>query len=115
MGLAYLVRRYGKVFRWTLAGAACLLLAFISWLVVVQPVNREIAEALRAAPESVPALWMQLRSRWELGHVLGFVIQLLGYGALLGGALIDTPGHIDTPEHGVMREPGGRWDGRVPG
>ena len=108
-GLAYLVRRRGKVFRWTLTGAACLVLAFISWLVLVQPVNREIAEALRVAPESVPALWMQLRSRWELGHAVGFVIQLLGYGALLGGALIDTP---DRP---AIDEARGTWSGRVPG
>jgi hypothetical protein len=108
-GLAYLVRGRGKVFRWTLAGAACLVLAFISWLVLVQPVNREIARAWRAAPESVPGLWTHLRWRWEIGHLVGFVIQLLGYGALLVGSL------MDGPDYAAIGEARRRWSGRVPG
>jgi hypothetical protein len=37
-------------------------------------VNGEVAEALRSAPEFVPAVWMRLRNRWEYGHVAGFVM-----------------------------------------
>jgi hypothetical protein len=74
-------------FGWTVTGAACLVLAFAAWLAVVAPVNGEIAEALQTAPESVPALWMELRARWEGGHALGFALQLLGLGALVWSEL----------------------------
>lgn len=72
--LAFLVRKRRPSFGWTLSGALCLLLAFAIWLAVVAPVNSEIAKALQAAPDSVPVIWMQLRNRWEYGHVAGFVM-----------------------------------------
>ena len=89
--LAFLVRQHGRSFRWTLAGACSLLLAFGIWLVVVAPVNGEVAEALRSAPESVPAIWMQMRNRWEYGHVAGFVVQLVRLCALVHSILMAIP------------------------
>lgn len=89
--LAFLVRKRGPAFRWTLAGALCLLLAFGTWLALVAPVNREIAAALKTAPDSVPVLWMQLRKRWEYGHATGFVITLVGLGLLVMSVLVETP------------------------
>jgi hypothetical protein len=89
--LAFLVRKHQPSFGWTLAGALCLLLAFSIWLAVVAPVNGEVAEALRSAPESVPAVWMQVRDRWEYGHVAGFVVQLVGLCALVLSVLVETP------------------------
>lgn len=89
--LVYLVRRRRAALAWTVAGTICLLLAFGSWLVLVVPVNREIAEALRTAPDSVPALWMRLRTRWEYGHAVGFVVELAGFCALLASVLVETP------------------------
>jgi hypothetical protein len=100
--LVVLVRRRPLAFAWTLAGAACLLLAFGSWLTLVEPVNREIADAMRVSPASVPALWMRLRARWEYGHAAGFVIQLAGFCALLASVLVETPG-----PWGVGRAPRG--------
>jgi hypothetical protein len=88
--LAFLVRTDKRAFRWTCAGASCLLLAFGVWLAVVAPVNGQIAEALSAAPDSVPDLWLQLRLRWEGGHAMGFVVQLLGLGALIWSVLPET-------------------------
>jgi MFS family permease len=70
-------------FRWTLAGALLLVAAFVSWLILVLPVNREVAAALEASPQTVPALWMQLRDRWEYGHATGFVLHLAGFCALV--------------------------------
>jgi hypothetical protein len=87
--LAYRLRM-DKTFGWTAAGACGLVLAFVAWLAVVAPVNAEVAEALRTAPESVPALWQTLRLRWELGHALGFLLQLVGVGALIWSVLLDT-------------------------
>src|SRR5215510_10549884 len=89
--LVFLVRKHRSAFGWTLAGALCLLLAFGLWLAVVAPVNSEVAEALRSAPESVPTVWMRLRTRWEYGHAAGFVVQLIGFCALVLAVLVETP------------------------
>jgi len=101
--LAFLVRRHRPAFAWTVAGAACLLLAFGIWLVLVSPVNSEVAEALRSAPASVPSLWMRLRDRWEYGHAAGFVVQLVGLAALVISVLVETP--RNTP-HEASRSAG---------
>lgn len=89
--LAFLVRKHRPSFGWTLAGALCLLLAFGIWLAVVAPVNGEVAETLQSAPQSVPAVWMRLRNRWEYGHAAGFVVQLAGLCALVLSVLVETP------------------------
>lgn len=60
-------------------------------LAVVAPVNGEISAALRASPETVPALWTRLAHRWEYGHAAGFFVQLAALGALLVSVLVDTP------------------------
>src|SRR5262249_58890988 len=57
--LVWLVRKRQPSCRWTLTGALLLLSAFGIWLAVVAPVNSAVSEALRSAPASVPALWMQ--------------------------------------------------------
>jgi hypothetical protein len=57
----------------------------------VAPVNAQVAEAMRVEPTSVPAFWMRLRDHWEYGHVAGFVVQLVGFAALLVGVLVETP------------------------
>ena len=91
--LAFLVRKRSKPFRLVLAAAICLLLAFGSWLILVAPVNREIAYVLTIAPETVPSLWMRLRERWEYGHAVGFVITLTGFGLLIFSLLVEIPEH----------------------
>lgn len=89
--LAFLVRKRKRAFAWTLTGALCLALAFAIWLSAVAPVNGVVVEALRAAPETVPQVWMALRNRWEYGHAAGFVVQLLGLAALFVSVLVETP------------------------
>src|SRR5215510_14779253 len=89
--LTFLVRKRWPSCGWTLAGACCLLLAFGIWLAVVAPVNSQVAVALRSAPESIPAVWMRLRNRWEYGHTAGFVMQLIGFCALVLAVLVETP------------------------
>jgi hypothetical protein len=92
--LAILVRGRGVTVGWTVAGAGCLLLGFVSWLALVAPVNGAVAAAHRATPTSVPALWTELRPRWEYGHAAGFIIQLVGFGALLVSILAETPRRV---------------------
>ncbi|MGH7930811.1 MAG: DUF1772 domain-containing protein [Candidatus Binatia bacterium] len=94
--LAYFVRKHRLAFRWALAGTLLLVIWFISWLTVVAPVNNQVAAALEATPEAVPALWMQLRERWEYGHALGFVIQLFGFCAIVISVLVDMPPAVES-------------------
>jgi len=95
--LAFLVRRRTPSCAWTLTGALSLLLAFCIWLGVVAPVNGAVGEALRSAPDSVPALWTALRHRWEYGHAAGFVVQLIGLAALVISVLVETPRQAALP------------------
>jgi len=77
--LAFLVCKRRPSFYWTAAGALSLLLAFGIWLAVVAPVNSEVAHAIQSAPQSVPALWMRLRNRWEYGHARDSSLRLWGF------------------------------------
>jgi hypothetical protein len=65
--------------RWL--AAAAITLAFVSWLILVQPVNAAIADG---------ASWATLRTRWEYGHLVGFVFSLTGFIALV----IETMAHL---------------------
>ena len=98
--LAFLVRRDRAVFRWALAGALLLVLWFVSWLTLVVPVNNQVATALQSSPAGVPALWLQLRRRWEYGHAIGVVLQLLGLCALLISVLVDTSRRVASGQKG---------------
>jgi len=82
--------RGSVTFRWALVGTLLLIAAFVSWLILVLPVNREVAAALEASPRAVPALWMQLRDPWEYGHATGFVLHLAGFCALVMSAVRDV-------------------------
>ncbi len=93
--LAIFVRRHPTLFRPTWIGAACLGAALLVWAVVVSPVNQEIATVLAADPSQVPARWMSLRYRWEFGHAAGFILQLIGYAALVISVLAAIPRHRD--------------------
>jgi hypothetical protein len=90
--LVFLVRGRRPAFGWTLVGAACLLLAFGTWLALVMPIDQEVAGAIRSAPGSVPATWARLRTRWEYGQVATFVLQVAGFCAVLSSVLADTSG-----------------------
>ncbi|MGE3539358.1 MAG: DUF1772 domain-containing protein [Candidatus Tectimicrobiota bacterium] len=89
--LTLLVRRHRPAWGWTLTGALCLGLAFSLWLAVVAPVNNEVAAVLQSTPAAVPEVWMQRRQQWEYGHAAGFVIQLIGFAALLLSVIVETP------------------------
>ena len=89
--LVFLIRKHRRSFYWTAAGALSLVLAFGIWLAVVAPVNSEVAHAIASAPQSVPALWMRLRNRWEYGHAAGFVFQVIGFSMLVLSVLRETP------------------------
>lgn len=88
--LTALLKRRRMRFIWALAGAALLLLSFVSWLVLVEPVNLQIAAAMANERQTVPVLWQALRNRWESGHATGFVLHLLGFCALVMSAIRES-------------------------
>lgn len=68
----------------TMIAAICLGAAFVSWLALVAPVNHAVAV-------EGPSVWTDLRWRWELGHLVGFVLTLAGFCSLVLSVLIDIP------------------------
>jgi hypothetical protein len=84
---------------WTLAAAIAVTLALVSWLILVQPVNSAIAQG---------ASWSDLRLRWEVGHVVGFVLSLAGFVTLV----IATVRDIAVSGHNIGARSGARWRAR---
>ena len=85
--LAFLVRKRGSTFYWTLGGAIFLVLAFVSWIVFVAPMNAEFARWLT---NPVPADWMRYRDQWEYAHAVNAVIKIIGLGLLTISMLVET-------------------------
>ncbi|MDQ2653795.1 MAG: DUF1772 domain-containing protein [Chloroflexota bacterium] len=87
--LTFLARGRQPAFRFSLAGAALLALAFVVWIAFVMPANAELAvwDATGA-----PADWQRIRDQWEYAHLARFLLQLAGFCALLLSVLAETPG-----------------------
>lgn len=91
VALAWRGRHAGHA-RWRWAAAFAVVLAFVSWLILVQPVNSAIAAG---------ASWTEeLRARWEYGHLVGFVLMLVGFIALV----YETVLHVPAEEHAIHVE-----------
>jgi hypothetical protein len=86
--------RHQRSARWTLAASVGVTLAFASWLVLVLPVNQAIAHG---------ASWLDLRLHWEVGHLVGFVLSLLGFAALAVATVLEIPA-ADRPSTSRSRE-----------
>jgi len=88
--LVWLVRRRHPAFEWAALGALFSILSFVSWLVLVRPVNAEVARAYASSSSSLPELWAKLQHRWEYGHLTGFVLELIGFSSLVVSSVIET-------------------------
>jgi hypothetical protein len=87
--LAYLVREHRRP-GVILALTAALLFAggLMLWWVLVYPVNVELAKWVNGP---VPSDWTAYRARWEWGHAIISLIEVLGFAALIGSVLADSP------------------------
>jgi hypothetical protein len=85
--------RHAPSAHWTLAAAISVTLALVSWLILVQPVNSAIAHG---------ASWSDLRLRWEIGHLVGFVFSLAGFVALAVATVREIP--IRTGPFAAMQQ-----------
>ena len=87
--LAYFVREHGRPgFRLALSAALLFALALLLWWVLVYPVNVELAKWVNGP---VPSDWTDYRSRWEWGHAIISLLELIGFAALVASVLADTP------------------------
>jgi hypothetical protein len=76
-----------------LAAVILFLLALVLWWVLVYPVNVELAKWVNGP---VPADWTDYRARWEWGHAIIAGVELIGFAALIGSVLADTPRGLPT-------------------
>ncbi|WP_341737218.1 hypothetical protein [Microcoleus sp. CAWBG640] len=86
--LAFLVRKHGSTFYWTLGGAILLVLAFVSWIVFVAPMNAEFAKWLT---NPIPTDWTRYRDQWEYAHAVNAFIKIIGLSLLAISVLVETP------------------------
>lgn len=86
--LIFLVRRRGSTFYWTLGGSIFLVLAFVSWIMFVAPMNAEFARWLT---NPIPENWTQYRDQWEYTHAVNAFIKLIGLSLLVISVLVETP------------------------
>lgn len=86
--LAFLVRKHGSTFSWTLSGAIFLVLAFVSWIVFIAPMNVEFAKWLT---NPIPADWTRYRDQWEYAHAINALIKIIGLSLLVISVLVETP------------------------
>jgi len=85
--LAFLVRRRGSTFYWTLGGAIFLVIALVSWIVFIAPMNAEFATWLT---NPIPADWTRYRDQWEYAHAVNAVIKIMGLSLLVISVLVET-------------------------
>lgn len=86
--LVFLVRKHGSTFYWTLCGAMLLIMAFVSWIVFIAPMNAEFAKWLTTP---IPSNWMQYRDQWEYAHAANAFIKIIGLSLLIISVLVETP------------------------
>jgi Domain of unknown function (DUF1772) len=87
IALTFLVRKRRPAFNWTIIGVNFLALALVVWFSFVAPMNAEFA---RWTVDSIPADWTRVRNQWEYSHATRFVLQLVGFSALLISILVET-------------------------
>lgn len=96
--LAYLVRRNVVERGLTIGAGIALLLSFgvvFVWLVAPS------SAAFSASPDVVPANWSDLRTQWELGNGIRFLLQFAAFAMLVGGGLV----HRRSVESSVFNTP----------
>jgi hypothetical protein len=86
--LVFLVRRRDSSFYWTLGGTILLILALLSWLLFVAPMNAEFATWLK---NPIPQDWTRYRNQWEYAHAINAAIKIIGLSLLVISVLVRTP------------------------
>ena len=82
----------------TLTGAASLAGGILVYFAQVEPANAALKVMAIEAP---PADWAAWRAQWEYGHAVHFVLDLLGFCALVVSVLVPSPAPASTSRQGA--------------
>jgi hypothetical protein len=80
-----LVRRQRNAFWLTLIGAVCMILMWLVWAVLIQPINHQIDGWTSATASSN---WTELRYQWHFYHLIRLAVAAVGMGALTLSLLV---------------------------
>ncbi len=83
--LAFRVRDDASARLPTMTSAAMIALALIVWALVVMPANVQIEAWFKAG--TTPADWARWRDQWQFGQAGIFLLHLIGFTALVRGAV----------------------------
>jgi hypothetical protein len=87
--LAWRLRGSGPAARWTGISAALLAAALVAWAAVVLPAHAQIQSW---SPAALPGDWTRWRDQWQFGQAGIFGLHLIGFSALIRGALAERGG-----------------------
>ena len=65
-----------------------MVLAFVSWIMFVAPMNTEFSKWLTYP---IPVDWMRYRNQWEYAHAVNAFIKVIGLSVLVISVLVETP------------------------
>ncbi|PSB35556.1 DUF1772 domain-containing protein [Stenomitos frigidus] len=83
---AILIRQHRRAFWLTLGGTACMVLMWLIWAVLIQPINQQIDVW---TPTAVPSNWTDLRYQWHFYHLIRLFIAAVGMVALTLPLLVE--------------------------
>lgn len=75
-------------FRWTLFCAACMLIAHLTWWLLIYPVNQE---TISWTKHSIPGDWFLYRAQWEFTHAMRAIFEIVAFILLIVSVLVETP------------------------
>lgn len=96
--LAFLVRKRGSSFYWTLGGAVLLVMTIVPWVLFIRPMGFEFEKWVT---NSVPADWIQYRNKNDYAQILNAFLKTLALSFLVISVLVETPKKraIDSDSH----------------
>jgi hypothetical protein len=81
-GVLAFVSRGLPATRLVVAAAVLLGLSLTAWGALVAPVNAQWGDAIKSGSQALPAIYAELRLRWEYGHAVAFALWFAGYCCL---------------------------------
>ena len=86
--LAHRLRGHDRAFKFTAVSAGMIVLALITWLLVVLPANGHISQW---QVDVFPDDWTRWRDQWQYGQAGIFVLHLIGFSSLISSVISEIP------------------------
>ncbi len=86
--LAYRLRDRNRIFKLTALSAGMIVLALVTWVLVVLPANGHINQW---QVDVFPPDWTRWRDQWQFGQAGIFVLHLIGFSALISSVIGEIP------------------------